>query len=173
VALKTLPTGSEAYDQAYEDAMERIGGQVKDQKELAKLVLSWITHAKRPLTTLEIQHALAVEPGDTKLSEDNLPEVEDIVSICAGLVTVDEESGIVRLVHYTTQAYFERTRRHWFPNGERDIAITCVTYLSFDKFGSGFSQTDAEFEERLRSSLLYDYAARNWGRHAWKASILS
>ena len=30
IALKNLVIGSGAYDQAYEDAMERINGQVKD-----------------------------------------------------------------------------------------------------------------------------------------------
>ncbi|KAH8786634.1 hypothetical protein BGZ57DRAFT_817784, partial [Hyaloscypha finlandica] len=52
-ALKSLATGSGAYDYAYEDAMERINSQIKDQKELAKQVLSWITYAKRQLTTTE------------------------------------------------------------------------------------------------------------------------
>jgi chemotaxis receptor (MCP) glutamine deamidase CheD len=56
----------------------------------------------RPLTTVELQHALIVEPGDTELSEDNLAEVEDIVSVCAGLVIVDKESNIIRIVHYIT-----------------------------------------------------------------------
>lgn len=58
------------------------------------------TCAKRPLTTLELQHALAVEVGESELDEENFPEIEDMVSVCAGLVTVDEECGIIRLVHY-------------------------------------------------------------------------
>lgn len=82
--------------------MERIEGQVTDQKDLAKQVLSWITYARRPLTTIELQHALAVEAGEAHLDEENLPQIEDMVSVCAGLVTVDDESGIIRLVHYTT-----------------------------------------------------------------------
>jgi hypothetical protein len=53
-ALERLSKGSEAYDQAYREAMERIDGQVADSQELAKQVLSWITCAKRPLTTLEL-----------------------------------------------------------------------------------------------------------------------
>ena len=71
--------------------MERIEGQVVDQEELAKQVLSWITCAKRPLTTSELQHALGVEVGESVLDEDNSPQVEDIVSVCSGLVTVDEK----------------------------------------------------------------------------------
>jgi len=133
---------------------------------LAKNVLSWITCAKRPLTTLELQHAMAVKVGDTKLDEDNIREIEDMVSVCAGLVTIDEESNIIRLVHYTTQEYFERTQKTFFPRADTEITITCVTYLSFNVFESGFCQTDDEFEKRLQSNKLYDYASHNWGYHA-------
>ena len=100
---------SKALDHAYAQAMERIVGQEGGLRELAKKVLSWVTCAKRPLTTLELQHALAVEIGTSELDEENLPEIEDMVSLCAGLVTVDRESNVIRLVHYTTQQYFERT----------------------------------------------------------------
>jgi ankyrin repeat protein len=151
------------------DAMDRIEGQLKDQEELAKQALSWITCARRPLTTLELQHALAVEVAEFKLDEDNLPEIEDIVSVCAGLVTVDEESNIIRLVHYTTQEYFQRTQKHWFPNAETRITETCVTYLSFNEFESGMCQNDKDFEQRLHFNKLYDYAAHNWGYHTQEA----
>jgi hypothetical protein len=41
--------------------MDRIQGQIVNSRELAKQVLSWITCAKRPLTTFELRYALAVE----------------------------------------------------------------------------------------------------------------
>ena len=169
-ALKKLPTGSEAYDQAYKEAMERIEGQETDLEDLAKQVLSWITCAKRPLTTSELRHALAVEIGESELDQDNIPEIEDMVSVCAGLVTVDEESDVVRLVHYTTQEYFERTWTSWFSNAQEDIAKTCVTYLSFDDFEAGPCPTDEEFEARLELNPFYEYAARYWGYHVNTAS---
>jgi Ankyrin repeats (3 copies)/Ankyrin repeats (many copies) len=150
--------------------MERIEGQIKNSRELAKQVLSWITCAKRPLTTSELRHALAVEIGEFKLDEENLPEIEDVLSVCAGLVTVDEQSDVIRLVHYTTQEYFERTWTFWFPNAQKDIATICVTYLSFDAFNTGFCPSDAEFEIRLESNPLYGYAAKNWGHHVYAAS---
>ncbi|KFY29750.1 hypothetical protein V493_02257 [Pseudogymnoascus sp. VKM F-4281 (FW-2241)] len=167
-ALKSLPSGSNAYDDAYKDAMARIEGQLLDQKDLARQVLSWITGAKRPLTTSELQHALAIELDESSLDEDNLPQIEDMVSVCAGLVTVDEESDIIRLVHYTTQEYFERTRETWFPNLETEITKICVTYLSFDTFEE-ICQSFEALEERQQSNQLYEYASRYWGHHAREA----
>ncbi|RYP92526.1 hypothetical protein DL770_001392 [Monosporascus sp. CRB-9-2] len=158
---------------AYERTMERVNRQKAGCKKLAMMVLSWITCAKRPLSTLELQHALAVRVGQSKLDNGDLPQTEDLISVCAGLVTVDEESGIIRLIHYTTQEYFERAGNRWFPNAEADITDTCATYLSFSVFKSGFCQTDDEFEKRLQSNPLYDYATQNWGHHARMASTSS
>jgi hypothetical protein len=170
LALEKLPKGSHALDCAYQEAMERIEGQKRGFQELAKQVLSWVTCTKRPLTTLELQYALAVEIGETELDKENLSGIEEMVSVCAGLVTVDEESNLIRLVHYTTQEYFERTQASWFPNAETDIAETCGTYLSFDTFESGCCATHEEFKERLQLNPLYNYAARNWEHHVRAAS---
>jgi hypothetical protein len=92
---------------------------------------------QKTLNHAELQHALAVEIGAPGLEESNLSGIEDIPSVCAGLVTVDEESDVIRLVHYTTQEYFERTWMSWFPNAHVDITKICVTYLSFEVFDSG------------------------------------
>ncbi|KAF9771951.1 hypothetical protein IL306_010380 [Fusarium sp. DS 682] len=153
---------------AYEQAMERINGQMPGMKTLAMRILSWITCAKRQLTTSELQHALATKTGKSELDCGDLTHIGDMVSVCAGLVTVDEESGIIRLVHYTTQEYLKRTRERWFRDPESVIATACVTYLSFTVFETGFCKTDHKFEERLRSGPFYDYAAHNWGHHALK-----
>ncbi|TVY81967.1 Ankyrin-1 [Lachnellula suecica] len=171
-SLKTLATGSRAYDDAYNGAMDRIEGQLADQADLAKQALSWIVCARTTLTTIELQHALAVEVGTCDLDLENLPSIEDIVSACAGLVTVDGESEIIRLVHYTTQDYFQRTQHKWFPDVEIDMARICVTYLSFDAFGSGICTNIKQYEERLQSNRLYCYAPAHWGHHAREASVL-
>ncbi|KAI9778776.1 MAG: hypothetical protein M1839_007866 [Geoglossum umbratile] len=170
IALNRLPIGSEAYDHAYNAAMDRIVKQDAEGRKLAKRVLLWISCARRHLTTAELQHALAVEVGNPKYNKAREPHVEDMVSVCAGLVTINEESNIIRLVHYTTQEYFERTWTSWFPDAQVDITRVCVTYLLFDTFESGFCQTDEEFKTRLWLNPLYEYAARNWGYHACAAS---
>jgi hypothetical protein len=171
-ALQNIAKGIEGLDNIYEQAIKRIEDQRSGSRELAKRILAWIIHAKRPLSTAELRYALAVVPYTVNLDADYLPGVRILRSVCAGLVTVDEESDIVRLVHYTTQEYFERTWTSWFPNAQRDIATTCVTYLTFDAFAAGFCPTDEEFETRLQLNPLYDYAARNWGHHARATSAV-
>jgi hypothetical protein len=88
--------------------------------------------------------------------------------ICAGLVVADEKSDIVRLVHDTTQEYFEWVSL--FSNAKTDITIACVTYLSFNKFNTRPCQTDADLAKRISQNPLYDYAAQDWGYHARAAS---
>ncbi|KAJ9419395.1 hypothetical protein FOXG_06622 [Fusarium oxysporum f. sp. lycopersici 4287] len=172
-ALANLPTGTDVdiYDRVYKDAMVRIEGQAKLQTKAAKQVLSWIVNAKRPLTTLELQHALAVDPTVLNLDTDRLPQIEHMLSVCAGLVVVDKESNIIRLVHYTTQQYFVRSQESWFSGAKAEIATVCVVYLSFNVFSSGQCSTDVEFEERLQSYPFFDYAARNWGHHVRDISM--
>jgi ankyrin repeat protein len=165
LTLATLSKGEAALDDAYSEALERIEGQRASHFKLAKNVLTWITFAKRPLTTAELCCALAVEPGEAELDPENKPDVYDIVSVCAGLVVVDQESAIIRLVHYTTQEYFERISSRLNPNGQLEIAQTCLTYLSFSVFESGRCATDEEFEERLCQHELLDYAAKHYGEH--------
>ncbi|KAK2792301.1 hypothetical protein FQN52_003778 [Onygenales sp. PD_12] len=166
-ALDKLAKGSAALHQAYDAAIKRIESQLPGKAVLAKSVLSWITYAKRPLTTKELCHALAVEPDEVELDPDNIPDVEDLVSVCAGLVTIDQESNIIRLVHYTTQEYFEQIREHWNSAAQQEIASTCLTYLSFNTFRRGSCTNDDDFTNRMHQNPFIGYAAQYWGQHAF------
>jgi hypothetical protein len=50
---------------------------------------------KRPLTALELREAVVVEPRDSELGEDGLPSINNIISVCAGLIIIDNNCGIV------------------------------------------------------------------------------
>ncbi|KAK4069615.1 uncharacterized protein Triagg1_7039 [Trichoderma aggressivum f. europaeum] len=158
----------EILNQAYESAWERINGQKEGFRNIATRVLAWISFAKRPLSTKELQHALAVKIGIDELDEDAIPQVQDMVSFCAGLVTVDEQSDVIRLAHYTTQEFFDRNKSDWFPNAEAMIAETCISYLSLKVFGeyrldeSNLGESDLEY---LCFCGLYNYASYHWGDH--------
>jgi ankyrin repeat protein len=164
-ALAKLTKGAAALDIAYGEALHRIESQLEVHRELARKTLSWITLAKRPLTTAEICCVLAVELDEDEVDPENVVTSGDLVSVCAGLVVVDQESAVIRLVHYTTQEYFERTGDAWNPGGKLHIATTCLTYLSFSTFRSSSCSSDEEFEARLQQNQFLNYAAKHWGNH--------
>ena len=90
-----------------------------------------------------------------------------MVSVCAGLVIVDQESQVIRLVHYTTQDYFQRLRSEIFPTIQLNIAKTCLTYLGFDDFDSDqFTQEFGGIDKLQFSFPFLDYAGKHWGHHA-------
>ncbi|KAI9148819.1 putative ankyrin repeat protein [Paramyrothecium foliicola] len=169
-AIQTLPSGANAYDHAYEQAMERINSQLPGFVELAHRVLTWITHAKRQLQTNELQHALAVDSNSTILDEKALPGADLMLKSCIGLVTIDQKSKVIRLVHYTTQQYFERARERWFPSAEKELAETCMAYLLIEIIGSFQLGDWASLHFKEKNLLVfkypfYRYAANFWNEH--------
>jgi ankyrin repeat protein len=164
-ALENLSKGSGALEAVYSEAILRIDGQPQGNRILAKNALLWISYAQRPLTTGELCHALAVQSGDTELDQDDIPDIDDIISVCAGLVTIDKESQIVRLVHYTTQIYLVKIREEWHHDAQYHIASTCLSYLCLDAFASGSCTSDVEFERRLQQHEFLYYSAQYWEQH--------
>lgn len=153
---------------AYSQAMQRINSQLEGFKNLAMKVLFWTTCAMRQLTTVELQHALATMLKQSEFDHGDIPQVEDMVSVCAGLVTLDEGGLIVRPVHYTTQIFLQTTLESSYPALRSLPTGICISYLSFAEFRAGPCETLEEFEDRLRRNPLYDYAAKYWAHHAIK-----
>ena len=176
-------------EEAYKEAMERINSQREGLQQLAHKVLLWVACARRPLRTAEIQHAVGVRTGQGDIDFDALPQISTMISVCAGLVTVDEESKIIRLVHYTTQEFFQKTQSRWFPGAQAIITDVCLTYLSFKRFESlveqkihntqifglleDFNSPESRWEhncfrlaELKELYVLYDYASFYWVHHA-------
>ncbi|OGM50007.1 hypothetical protein ABOM_001263 [Aspergillus bombycis] len=164
IALQSLPKGLGALDMAYDNAVSRIDDQGANSRTWARRVLSWVFHAIHPLRPIELQHALAIAAGDRRLQEDRLPVFEEITSLCAGLVILNQESRTIQLVHYTTQEYFSNL--DWIQTSIDDITTSCITYLHFDDFESGFCPSKEEFEKRIELHPFYAYAASTWGHHA-------
>ena len=146
--------------------MERINAQHPDQAALARRVMYWVFHAFQPLTMPELQHALAVESGDSGLDTDNIPEEGLLLSVCNGLVTYEKEGSVLALVHYTFQQYLEHKAETLFPEAQVEIVRTCLTYLSFDEFERGPCRTENDFRARREQWPLLGYAVPRWGQHA-------
>lgn len=162
---KSLETIPEDLDGVYDEAMLRIEAQNRDDLQLAESILSWITYAYRPLKLIELCHALAVEPEEDTLDPENMPDILTLVDICAGLVTIDESSGVIRLVHFTTQDYFQRLRITRFPQAQTYITKICLAYLLIKEFEDGCSLSEPELIARAKRFPFLTYAASFWARH--------
>lgn len=114
----------------------------------------------------ELQEALAVEEGDREIDESNFVDPELFTSVCAGLVFYDQASSVIRLVHVSAQEYFKRIRFTRFPTAQMNIGRACLTYLSFQEFGSGACSDDRAAWSRIRKYRLIHYAAEHWGDHS-------
>ena len=142
-ALDNLSRSSGSLDSAYDEAMKRIEDQHPASRALAKRALSWITHSQRSLRVAEIQQAVAIELGESDLDPDSTVDCDDIISACTGLVTRGQfrDHEILRLVHYTTQEYLERTKTKYFPEAQEYLASSCLTYLLFNVFSGALCPT--------------------------------
>lgn len=98
-----------------------------------------------------------------------------LLSVCGGLVVVEQESNIIRFVHYTTEKYIEQIRQTRYPSAQKDLSEACLAYLSLGIFASGPCSAEngrrmyENVVTRLQVNPLLGYAAQHWGNHARKA----
>ncbi len=157
--LRKMDTGHAGLDQAYQGAFQRI------ESSLSKLLLSWVVCAQRLLTVDEMQHALAIEPEISSLDHSNICDLQEVVSGCAGLVVLDSVSQSIRLVHQTAKDYFKANISEYFPDARSNIAVSCLTYLSYDEFKTGACTNHMLLESRLRRFPFLSYASIFWAYH--------
>jgi hypothetical protein len=100
-AVNFLPSGVE---NLYDLTLGRIESQSRGEASLATKAIIWLTYGYWSLSIRELQHALAVSDQAERFDEDNIAPAELIVAVCCGLIVVDKESRIVRLVREYTCA---------------------------------------------------------------------
>ncbi|KAJ7839843.1 ankyrin repeat domain-containing protein [Mycena olivaceomarginata] len=148
LALQKLPKDLDA---TYENVMTRINAQGEEDRKIAQSTLTWVVNARRPLTSLELCVALAIEPKTTELDNDNMTTIGIVLSVCAGLVIMEEHSSLVRLVHFTAQGYLNRIQTEIFPDAHFEITQSLLTYLQFVQF------SDKKAISRDKSPQLLEY----------------
>lgn len=161
--LKSLP---EDLDETYDKAWKRIESQPMYHKTTARKTIGWLTYAFRPLSLMELQHALAIERG-VDFDEDDIVEAQHIINICAGLVTVDINTKRVNLVHFTTKKHFDQHRQEYFPKFHELITMSCAMYLSLPTLREATLWTIAN------DYPLACYAAQYMAEHARESPEVS
>lgn len=118
----------------YDDALRRIKSQDQDDSKLAEKALRWVAYAYRPLSASMLQEAVAIDPEETDYDAEAIPAIDLILDVCSGLLIMDAEASVVRLVHYTAQDYFNTLAESEFLGPHASIAAECLSYLKFDTF---------------------------------------
>ncbi|CAI7672767.1 unnamed protein product [Penicillium viridicatum] len=163
-SLMLLPHGKNSLQSAYGNVLTRIKNQDEECVKMARSALAWLAYSRRALFAKELRHALGTRLGKGELDQDDLPASEIIDTLCAGLVVFDQESGIIRLVHYTTKEFL--IGHPFLQNAETEITQTAITYLSFGCFSSGRSTKPDQYTHRQKQYPLHHYCAQNWASHA-------
>ncbi|KAH7069755.1 hypothetical protein BKA63DRAFT_88466 [Paraphoma chrysanthemicola] len=108
-------------------------------------VFRWIAGARRPLTIVELEEAVTIEPSDTFLhSSRSLANAgERLVAYCGNLVIYDEIDNTVQFAHHTVHQFVLSVQGFGTINDQMHLDIfginhfigeICLTYLSFTDF---------------------------------------
>lgn len=96
-----------------------------------------------------------------------LSSPQDILSLCGSLISLSEQ-GQVRLAHLSVKDYLLNSEacmvRFWIEpdGGNHQLAIDCLTYLSYRSLASGPSQTVDDYVDRLSQHPFIQHAATGW-----------
>ncbi|KAJ3578051.1 hypothetical protein NPX13_g2512 [Xylaria arbuscula] len=159
-ALKKLERLPTTLGDSYDRTLDRVEGQDLERRTLAYHVFQWLTYAKRALTVTELQYAISVEEGQSGINADAMPPEEIITQVCMGLVTVDQGTRSVRLIHFSVREHFEKCFERptvgSFTIRKDMIVNKCLTVLLFKELEEGRGQLYP----------MLSYAADYWTYHA-------
>ena len=158
-------------------------GIAEEHREYAIRILQWLTYSARPLRIEELAETIAIntECKPWLDCDARFPEPQDILLICPGLATIEDDLGddsgwesghrstsIVRLAHFSVKEYLVSERIQAQSAKEyaireipanQSIAAACLAYLlHFDQYDDLTSETMTEFP-------LARYAAEYWIQH--------
>ncbi|KAH6909411.1 hypothetical protein BKA70DRAFT_1275956 [Coprinopsis sp. MPI-PUGE-AT-0042] len=159
-ALEDFPPRIE---DVYQQTWNRILNQTPRLLTLARNILVWVLCATRSLTIEELRHAIATCPDTHQFDSSRLVDGATLMGFCHGLVNVEEETNLVRFVHYTAKDVVQSFIYQSFPYPHSLPALTCLALLTVHGF------QEVEFLESLSSMLaagpLTSYAYEAWSNH--------
>jgi WD40 repeat protein len=175
-AITDMPLGMESM---YSRMIDAVAEQPERSRKMAARILTWTACSYRPLHVLELRAALELEFGSLVSLEGT------IAQICGHLVRVHHSE--VTPLHETVRTFLHEnlsTLSTSGPQGHDYLALTCIQYLSndrwrnlFTKASDGLSRTRGTKEERHRqvasledANPFLTYAASNWAFHVSKSN---
>ncbi|KAH6907888.1 ankyrin repeat-containing domain protein, partial [Coprinopsis sp. MPI-PUGE-AT-0042] len=163
---KTLAEFPAKLADAYAETWDRIINQSLGKALLAMNVFTWVLYATRSLSVEELRHAVASCPDTHKFEPGGLVVAEILVSVCCGLLVIEEETQQVRLVHYTAKAILQALLVKVVPYPHSLLAAVCMNRLSKGGFQRSSINSKSDLDTALKASPLLPYAYHAWSEHA-------
>ncbi|KAG1804443.1 uncharacterized protein BJ212DRAFT_1394146 [Suillus subaureus] len=164
-ALDNLPAGLyETYDRIIQTIKQR--GRSDDK--IAQNCLLWLAGAFTPLTLDQLNEAMMIEVGKSKLNPNlGVMDPLDIVAVCGSLVTYDEKTGVVALSHYSVKEYLINRPNNVFKSTSDMHARICellITYVLCDFVDEVCvnCENSADAADVSEDHLLLSYAVQGW-----------
>jgi hypothetical protein len=164
--LRNIPDGMIP---SYERTI-KIMSENKLERHITKAILSWVTASSRNITTVELCHALKLDIK-TQLPEDKTA----VEGLCGQLVSVDEDSGLITVVHPTAREFLLSAAAGEFrvliDLANERIALACLLLLSGPEMRPFYgSKTEAQKLKESKPQPLLDYAMTQVFEHVYTAS---
>ena len=150
----------------FSSTVDRIKSLPNRRLNVAMRSLMWISHTRRPLKSVELQHALALRPGDKSLNSDDILAVRTIIDSCFGLLEVERDSNTIRLVHFSLEEYLQSQDHDLFENANLTILRTCLQYMSMNSVKPLPFKNRTDFAKEVKGLPFLEYACLEWGFHA-------
>ncbi|KAF6753249.1 hypothetical protein DFP72DRAFT_427173 [Ephemerocybe angulata] len=176
-ALETLPSG---IHDMYRLTMDRINSLSQEKMSIAHRAFIWILHAKEDqISPEDLQHALTFSYEGKKFVEDDSVSIPVLLSICCGLVAVEDRGyreRVVRFIHYSTQEFMKDLIFSHLPGPHDLLAVTTVACVEvhLEMLTASLKSAKSPGKGKDWASVSYvtqhlpllRYALENWGAHA-------
>ncbi|KAH6907823.1 hypothetical protein BKA70DRAFT_1189322 [Coprinopsis sp. MPI-PUGE-AT-0042] len=163
---KTLEDFPRQIQDVYRQTWKRIEAQSPDMSVIAKNALVWVLCAMRSLEIEELRYAVATCPDTYKFDRHRLVDEATVMALCRGLVNVEEETNIVRFVHYTAKDVVKDLASQSFLYPHSLPAAVCMALLAEHEFQQTTLTDKRALKASLKAEPLLAYAYKNWSTHA-------
>lgn len=148
----------------------------KPSQELAATMCTWVAHAQRGLSTMELREA-ARKPQNTFDEADKLPNFEDAILLSCGGLLERRPDGTIQFIHRTAKDFIftmeeDPSEVHRFmesrSDAEASLSLHCLHYLMSAVPPQPLAMTTGPAQPR--SSItellpLLKYASSHWCAH--------
>ncbi|KAG2012147.1 ankyrin repeat domain-containing protein 50 [Coprinopsis cinerea AmutBmut pab1-1] len=149
----------------YNASMSRIESQDPELVKIAKQVLLWVVFSRGPLSLRDLKAALGANPDTYSIEESLMPDEFSIIELCCGLVELDTESDIVRLVHFTARDALGRILLNDFPQPHLFISKVLAQRMVDSNLPNSTIASREDLFNLVEQEPLLHYAYQHWGAH--------